>query len=526
MFAKRAATTAALAAASCVILATVAPRSACAFQPPSLRRQHGPLKNSERGWPHTDHAMLARGGGASSPRSSTRLNDASKSAAAAPSPSEEDKAKVELTLGAAIFNLIKGCVGSGVLSLPAGVAALGDVSGALIPATALVLLCGVVSAYSFHLLGRLTAVANAEDGDDDVAVTSIGQIWDREVGPSSSWLVTLAVLLTCSGTLLSYSILLGDIFSSFAQTAGLTGVLATRRFNVAAIAVLGIYPMCTLRDLAALTPVSMSGVVGIFVTCVVMMLRAMPGGPYSPTGKYFGSVPVELRPSFGVTGMKSPGNLLVLSSMTATAYLVHVSGPDFYQNLKSTSVREFTKLSSVGFGATALISAFMMGVGFLTFGGATKGNVLNNYSALDGGATLCRLLLGVSLLGSYGFLGNACKKAYYQLCHKGEEITDRLHYNTSRAMVAGLTCLALLIKDAGFVVSLTGAVLGSALIYMIPPFLWLRSTKRRMDGGSLESSTSLRLERLANKGLIGVGVILGLLGAYMSVLNSFFPHLL
>ena len=523
MPAKRAAT--ALAAASCVILATVAPRTS-AFQPPSPRRRHGPRKGPMGGWPRGDHAALARGG-ALSPRSPTGLDGAGGSAAAeASTPSEGGDDAVGLTLGAAIFNLIKGCVGSGVLSLPAGVAALGDVTGALVPATALVLLCGAVSAYSFHLLGRLTAVANAEDGDGSAAVTSIGQIWDREMGPSSSWLVTLAVLLTCLGSLLSYSILLGDIFSSLAQTAGLTGVLASRRFNVAAIAALGIYPICTLRDLAALAPVSMSGVVGIFVTCVVMTLRAMPGGPYSPTGKYFGSVPVELRPSFGGTGMKSPSNMLVLSSMTATAYLVHMSGPDFYQNLKSTSVREFTKLSAVGFGATALISAFMMGIGFLAFGGATQGNVLNNYSALDGGATLCRLLLGVSLLGSYGFLGNACKKAYYQLRHKGKEVTDRLHYNTSRAMVAGLTCLALLIKDAGFVVSLTGAVLGSALIYMIPPFLWLRSTKRRMDGGLLESSKSLRLERLANKGLIGVGVILGLLGAYMSVLNSFFPHLL
>lgn len=33
----------------------------------------------------------------------------------------------EQTISAAAFNLIKGCVGSGVLSLPAGVAAIGDV---------------------------------------------------------------------------------------------------------------------------------------------------------------------------------------------------------------------------------------------------------------------------------------------------------------------------------------------------------------------------------------------------------------
>ena len=36
----------------------------------------------------------------------------------------------EQTISAAAFNLIKGCVGSGVLSLPAGVAAIGDVPNA------------------------------------------------------------------------------------------------------------------------------------------------------------------------------------------------------------------------------------------------------------------------------------------------------------------------------------------------------------------------------------------------------------
>ncbi len=36
----------------------------------------------------------------------------------------------EQDIATAAFNLIKGCVGSGVLSLPAGVAAIGDVSSA------------------------------------------------------------------------------------------------------------------------------------------------------------------------------------------------------------------------------------------------------------------------------------------------------------------------------------------------------------------------------------------------------------
>ena len=88
------------------------------------------------------------------------------------------------------------------------------------------------------------------------------------------------------------------------------------------------------------------------------------------------------------------------------------------------------------------------------------------------------------------------------------------------------TLLALLLDDAGFVVSFTGALLGSGLIYMVPSYLFLKSTQRRIDDGSLESTMVLKLERWWNRFLIGLGVILGLAGAWMSVVNSFFPYLM
>jgi len=462
------------------------------------------------------------------------------SSTAASSGNSDDSKSNEQTISLASFNLIKGCVGSGVLSLPAGVAAIGDVSKAVVPASSIIFILGLISAYTFHLLGRLTAVVSSESDNGQESkspmVTSIGQLWDHEIGTSTSWLISLVVMLTCYGTCLSYSIILGDTFKSLAETAGLSGILTTRRFNVAAIALLGVYPLSCLKSLAALAPVSITGVLGILMTCIVMTFRALPGGAYSSTAaaatatattNYLQSLPAEFRPSFGVTGLRSPRSLLVLSSMTATAFLVHMSSPEFYQTLQKPTLARFGTLSAIGFGSTALISAYMMIVGFLTFGGASKGMILNNYSTLDAGATFCRLLMGVSLLGSYAFLSHATKKAFYQIFYKGqEEITDKMHYRTTRLLVGTLTALALLINDAGFVVSVTGAVFGSALIYMVPSYLFLKSTTRRVENGSLQLTKMLQIERWCNRGLICLGVFLGLAGAWMSVVNSFFPHLL
>ena len=72
----------------------------------------------------------------------------------------------------------------------------------------------------------------------------------------------------------------------------------------------------------------------------------------------------------------------------------------------------------------------------------------------------------------------------------------------------------------------TGAVLGSAIIYIIPSYIFLKSTARRVAEGALKATTKLRVERAWCQCLIGLGACLGVAGAYMSALNSFFPHLL
>lgn len=108
----------------------------------------------------------------------------------------------------------------------------------------------------------------------------------------------------------------------------------------------------------------------------------------------------------------------------------------------------------------------------------------------------------------------------------GKEVTDKIQARTTKLLVGSLTALALILDDAGFVVSFTGAILGSALIYIIPPFLFLKSTKRRLDSGAMEATRTLKVERMWNRFLIALGLFLGVAGGSMTVINTFFPHLL
>lgn len=96
----------------------------------------------------------------------------------------------------------------------------------MIPACIIFLSLGTISAYTFHLIGRLIQICNTESasssGDDSERVTSLGQLWDREIGESTSYLITLVCFLVCYGTCLAYSIVLGDTFGSLVNSAGVT----------------------------------------------------------------------------------------------------------------------------------------------------------------------------------------------------------------------------------------------------------------------------------------------------------------
>lgn len=61
---------------------------------------------------------------------------------------------------------------------------------------------------------------------------SLGELWDKAIGKESSWFITLSVFTFALGGALAYSIVLGDAFSSLAQTIGLQVQYTTSTFVV------------------------------------------------------------------------------------------------------------------------------------------------------------------------------------------------------------------------------------------------------------------------------------------------------
>ena len=75
---------------------------------------------------------------------------------------EEEAPDEGATVTELIFNLVKGIVGAGVLSLPAGIAAFANAPSAVVPAVAMIAGIGGLSAYGFALIGRCCAYTNGK----------------------------------------------------------------------------------------------------------------------------------------------------------------------------------------------------------------------------------------------------------------------------------------------------------------------------------------------------------------------------
>ena len=286
------------------------------------------------------------------------------------------------------------------------------------------------------------------------------------------------------------------------MTAGLKGFAASRHASILLCAV-ALLPLCMLTSLSALAPSSIIGVLGVFVTGGFIGLRVKQGA-YAAGGALAAAVAPELRPVFGATGMRPlfPSSL-VLISMVATAYQAHFSAPAFYNALEGKSIAKFNQVTAISFGIIAAVTVAMTAWGFLTFGGACSGLVLNNYATMDAGATLSRLLMGFAIFGAYPLCFAAAREALFELYPR--LIPARTAF--TRLMHAILTVGGLLIADVGFVVSFIGAVLGSAIIYIFPALLFLATSRAREANGAAPTSL-VKAERWGCRGMAALGIAL------------------
>eukprot|EP00929_Paragymnodinium_shiwhaense_P038066 TRINITY_DN20180_c0_g1_i1.p1 TRINITY_DN20180_c0_g1~~TRINITY_DN20180_c0_g1_i1.p1 ORF type:complete len:523 (+),score=49.96 TRINITY_DN20180_c0_g1_i1:41-1570(+) len=412
------------------------------------------------------------------------------------------------TLPAASFSLVKNIVGCGVLSLPAGAAAISSSPTVLWAASLLIFLIGGMSGYCFLLIARVCAATGT---------STYADAWSRAVSAKTAWIISAALLGITGFGCLSYSIILADAASAVAQSAGLPALIAARTPALVLLSASVLLPLCFLETFALLRYSSLTGIAGLLYTLSFMTYRWLEGS-YLPGGRFYQAV--ADAGGLASSSTSSAAAPLLLISMLSTAFVVHYNAPKFYRELEKASIARFARLSWIGFSFAGIVFTAFTGVGFLTFGPNAAGFILNSYAANDALAGLARLAIILSTICSYPLVFAGLREGILELlAARKDRLRPAAPSRRYRRMVATcllglITLLALVFRDLSQVNALGGALLGSALIYVFPGMLFLGAT--RPSTGGL-SGPRVRLERMACRFLVLLGIFFAVAGTYVSL---------
>jgi len=409
-------------------------------------------------------------------------------------------------LSTAVFNLVKGIVGVGVLSLPAGVAAFGDAKSAILPALALITIAGALSGYNFSLMGRICA---------QTSTTSYATAWEATIGASTSIIPAVTVTLMTFSAVLAYSMVLAE---TFVGIAGMLGIGLGRSQILMALTGTTLLPLCLMKDLKSLAPFSLLGIVGMLITVGSMGVRYFDGSYKFPDGRFLSQVSETLKPSFGTAGASAVASpkAFVLLGMLSTAYMAHFNAPKFYTELEDNTIARYNKLVVTSFGISIAIFCAATALGFGTFGKACAGFVLSNYASKDSLIGISRILVAFSLIFTYPLVFVGCRDGVMDVLNVSFEKRTNAYLNKSTIIILSVVTLAaLLLDDVSLVLSLGGATLGNALIYVIPALMFRKMVK---DMGT-EASASLQKETYFTNFSCLVGIVMGAIGSKMALAN-------
>jgi len=369
---------------------------------------------------------------------------------------------------------------------------------------------GTVSGYCFSMVARVCAATGS---------SSWGEAWSKSVGESSSWVPpTLIGLLTLSVSI-QYTMVIGDSFSSIFKAWGLPALVAGRSGAILLMTALGTLPLSLLPSLGALSFTSLLGVGGLLYTAIFMVARM---GAYGPGSALHAAVAPALQPKFDSVLAFTP-KVFVLVSILASAFLCHFVAPQFYKELSpgtgdgdasTRKMQRFSLLTVGGFALSAVLTAIVMAAGFLTFGGASDGYILNNYAPTDRLAQLARVAIGSQIVFTFPFIHVGLRDSVQEMLTSifGKAPPRKL---TTFGIFGVTTAIALALTNLGVLAAVTGALVSTSIGYVLPSLMLGQTLSKRIKAGA--ASKTDKLELLAARVITAVGVGLAGIGVYSAL---------
>ena len=191
---------------------------------------------------------------------------------------------------------------------------------------------------------------------------------------------------------------------------------------------------------------------------------------------------------------------------------------NFYRSLKNTNAQRFRTMVNISFGLLVLLYIVTMVAGYSTFGDACQGNILLNYHASDVLSTLGRLATGFSILFGFPLVACGAREAIIgaasSLGHD-EWGAPQNHFLLVAAILAFVTAISCTVQDVSLVVGLTGAAMGSFIVYICPPIIYTKAVALVKGANSADAR-----QAKINLALVPFGLFIAFLGCFMTIKES------
>jgi Transmembrane amino acid transporter protein len=128
---------------------------------------------------------------------------------------------------------------------------------------------------------------------------------------------------------------------------------------------------------------------------------------------------------------------------------------------------------------------------------------LNNYSNKDVVASLSRIAVAISITFSYPLIFVGCRDGVLDLFNVKER-NNALLNQVTLAILGVVTVMASQLTDLGLVASIGGATFGTALVFVYPIIMFLKSQTKKTK------------ETLPATAIGVLGVIMGVVGTVLS----------
>jgi amino acid permease len=340
------------------------------------------------------------------------------------------------------------------------------------------------------------------------------------MGENTTFIVDTMIAVLCFAVCVIYARILGDVFTPLIAQSRFSAATRynKRTYNIIALVVTCLLPMSLLKNLSSLAFTSVLGFGAIFYTVFFIVVRALDGSYTLGSGKFVTNRIQIALPQFQKSSWWNVDfTSLVLASNLGLAYIAHYNAPNFYRELRDTSPQRFSKMVSISFTILIILYMVTMAAGYSTFGDVCNANILLNYHPADALATLGRLATGFSILFGFPLVSSGCREAVLGAASSLNWIHAHESHHYHVPLVLGIltltTVAACTVPDLSLVVGLTGATLGSFIVYVAPALLYQKAVQLKQGSHSREYKGAVMKSLL----YIPLGLFVASVGVYMTV---------